>query len=109
MKLAYLYLPVADLDEAVAFHRDRLGLEEAWREGDEAVALWLPDRSAQIMVATDGLPAGPMYEVDEVDSWVAAHADIDVAVERFEIPGGAVVGLAGPGGHVFYVFDMAAS
>lgn len=107
MKLAYLYLPVSDVDAAVAFHLDQLGLEEAWREDDGTVAVWLPDRSAQIMIGSDELPAGPMYEVDDVDAWVADHAGIEIEVERFEIPGGAVVGLSGPAEHVFYVFDMA--
>jgi catechol 2,3-dioxygenase-like lactoylglutathione lyase family enzyme len=105
MRLAYLYQPVDDLDAAVAFHRDELGLEEAWREGGEAVALWLPGREVQIMVATDGLPPGAMYEVDDVDAWASQHPGLAVAVERFAIPGGTVIGYEGPGGHVFYVFD----
>lgn len=108
MKLAYLYQPVTDLDAAVAFYRDQFGLEETWREGDEAVGIQLPGGQTQIMVATDGLPPGPMYEVDDVDAWAARHPALEATIARFEIPGGAVIGFIGPGGHTFYVFDMAA-
>lgn len=106
MKLTFLYQPVTDLGEAVAFYRDRLGLEEAWREADDTVAFWPPDRSTQLMVSTTPQPAGPMYLVDSVDSWLHDHPDIATSVEKFDIPGGAVVGLAAPGGNTFYVFDQ---
>ena len=106
MKLTYLYHPVTDLDEGLAHFRDQLGWEEAWREGDDTVAFWTPDRSAQVMVARTDEPAGPMYLVDSVTEWLAAHADVPVVVPRYEIPGGSVAGLTGAGGNVFYVFDM---
>ena len=106
MKLTFIYQPVVDLAEAAAFHRDRLGFEEAWRESDDTVAFWLPDRSAQLMGSTTPQPAGPMYLVDSVDAWIAEHRDIEVSVEKFEIPGGAVAGFAGPGDNIFYVFDQ---
>ena len=70
------------------------------------MAFWLPDRSAQIMLSTDGGQAGPMYLVDDVDGWIATHPDVVTAVEKFAIPGGSVAGFAAPGGHLFYVFDQ---
>lgn len=106
MKLRFLYCPTDDLGAAAAFHREVLGLEEAWREGEDAIAFWLPDRSAQIMVGTDPKPAGPMYLVDDVVSWLDAHPEPTVVVERYAIPGGSVAGVAGPGDYVFYVFDQ---
>jgi hypothetical protein len=106
MKLTYLYYPADDLAAAVAFHRDELGLSEAWREGVDTVAFWLPDHSAQIMVSTPDQPAGPMYLVEDVRAWLGAHPAVKVAVERFEIPGGSVAGLAGPNDYIFYVFDQ---
>jgi hypothetical protein len=106
MKLTFLYHPVEDVADAATFHRDELGLDEAWREGSDTVAFWLPDRSAQIMVSTTDQPAGPMYLVDSVDVWLATHPAIGVAIDRYDIPGGEVVGLAGPNGYVFYVFDQ---
>ena len=106
MKLTYLYCPTKDVAAAAAFHRDELGLSEAWRDGTETVAFWLPDRSAQIMVSTTDQPAGPMYLVDDVEAWLGAHPSVPVTVERYGIPGGSVVGLTGPADYVFYVFDQ---
>jgi hypothetical protein len=106
MKLTFIYQPVEDLLEAVAFHRDRLGFDEAWREGDDTVSFWIPDRSAQIMISTTKQPAGPMYLVESVDAWMRDHPDIVMSIDKFEIPGGSVAGFDAPGGNTFYVFDQ---
>lgn len=106
MKLSFLYVPVSDLDEAVDFYRGRLGLEEAWQQGDSTVAFWTPDKTVQLMVDTDGYPAGPMYLVDDVDAWAAAHDQVPVRVPTYGIPGGAVAGFEDPSGNVFHVFDQ---
>lgn len=106
MKLTFLYQPVDDLAVGAAFYRDQLGLEEAWREADDTIAFWLPDRSAQYMVSLTDQPAGPMFLVDSLDEWIAAHPGVAEVVEKVEIPGGAVAGFAGPGENVFYVFDQ---
>jgi catechol 2,3-dioxygenase-like lactoylglutathione lyase family enzyme len=106
VKLTFIYQPIEDLGEAVAFYRDQLGFDEAWREADDTVAFWLPDRSAQIMLTTENGQAGPMYLVDDLDGWRGAHPDVLTAVEKSEIPGGSVAGFAAPGGHTFYVFDQ---
>lgn len=111
MKLTFIYQPVTDLAEAIAFYRDQLGFVEAWREDEDTVSFWMPDRSAQIMVTTyvgpEGRgPAGPMYLVDSLDEWISAHPDVAVIVAKAEIPGGAVAGFEAPGGNGFYVFDQ---
>ncbi len=106
MKLTFVYQPVEDLGEAVAFYRDRLAFEEAWREGEDTVAFSLPGGSVQIMLSTDLRPPGLMYLVDSVDGWIRDHPDIDAAVEKYEIPGGSVASFSGPGGSTFYVFDQ---
>jgi catechol 2,3-dioxygenase-like lactoylglutathione lyase family enzyme len=106
MRLTFLYQPVEDLPAAAAFHRDLLGLEEAWREADDTIAYWLPDRSAQLMVATTAQPPGPMFLVESLDEWIAAHPSIEITVQKYDIPGGAVAGFAAPGGNTFYVFDQ---
>ena len=106
MKLTFIYEPVVDLVEAVAFHRDRLGFEEAWREGEDTVSFWLPDRSAQIMLSTTDQPAGPMFLVKSLDGWIREHPDMTAAVEKYEIPGGSVAGFDAPSGNIFYVFDQ---
>ena len=109
MKLVYINQPVSDLQAAVGFYRDVLGFEEAWREGEGTVSFHVPGRFAQVMLVSDGLPPGPMYQVDDADGWVAAHPDVPVRVPRLAIPGGAVIGLEGPGGNLFYVFDQPAA
>jgi hypothetical protein len=106
MKLRFIYQPVADLGEAVAFHRDDLGFDEAWREGEDTVAFWLPDRSAQVMLSTTEQPAGPMYLVDDLDAWMLEHSGVGTSVARYEIPGGSVAGFSAPGGNIFYVYDQ---
>jgi hypothetical protein len=50
VKLTFLYQSVDDLDAALAFYRDVLGLAEAWREGDTTVAFELPGSPVQLMV-----------------------------------------------------------
>ncbi len=106
MKLAFIYQPVVDLAEAAAFYRDQLGFDEAWREAEDTVSFWMPDRAAQIMVSTDPGPAGPMYLVDSVAAWVAEHPQLVAAFDPYEIPGGSLAGFVAPGGNVFYILDQ---
>jgi hypothetical protein len=106
VKLTFLYEPAENLAEAAGFYRDQLRFDEAWRESDDTVAFWLPDRSAQVMVSTTPQPAGPMYLVDSLEVWIRDHPDIVTAIEKFDIPGGSVAGFTGPEGHTFYVFDQ---
>lgn len=42
MQLTFMYQSVDDLPAALAFYRDALGFQEAWREGDSTVAFELP-------------------------------------------------------------------
>jgi catechol 2,3-dioxygenase-like lactoylglutathione lyase family enzyme len=48
-------IPVADLDAALAFYRDKLGHELIWRD-DSAAALRLPDSDAELVLHTDERP-----------------------------------------------------
>ena len=106
MKLTFIYQPVDDLTASVNFHRDVLGFEEAWREGDDTVSFWLPGRSAQLMLSTDPKPSGPMYLVDSLESWMRDNAQYTVVISPYAIPNGSVAGFEAPGGGVFYVFDQ---
>lgn len=106
MQLTFLYTPVTDLEAAAAFYRDELGWEEAWREGDSTIAFTAGEGQVQVMLDTDGWPAGPMFLVPDVDAWVAEHADLESRVPRTAIPGGAVAGFLDPAGNAFYVFEM---
>jgi lactoylglutathione lyase len=83
LKVDCLSLPVADLEAALAFYRDRLGHELIWRT-PTAAGLRLADGPAELVLRTDGRPP-------ETDLTVASAA---AAAERFAVAGGSVV--AGP-------------
>lgn len=106
VKLTFVYQPVTDLEAAITFHRDVLQWDEAWREGSDTVAFWMPERIAQVMLSRTDQAAGPMYLVDSVEEWLAAHPTVEVAVPAYETPGGSVVGVRGPNDNQFYVFDQ---
>jgi predicted enzyme related to lactoylglutathione lyase len=106
VRLVFLYVPVTDLPPAATFYRDVLGLDEAWREGEDTIAFQLPDSPVRLMVSTSGKAPGPMYLVPSVEEHLAAHADLQVTVPVEEIPDGVVVGLSDPAGNTFYLFDQ---
>jgi catechol 2,3-dioxygenase-like lactoylglutathione lyase family enzyme len=106
VELTFILAPVPDLSAALPFYRDTLGLDEAWREGEDTVAFHLPDRKAQIMLVADGDPAGPMYKVDSVPAFFADRPEIKVVMPPRPIPGGSVAGFHDPAGNVAYVFDQ---
>ena len=85
MKLVFLYHPVKDLKESLAFYRDVLGWDEAWRMGDATVAMQIPGSDVQVMLdATEdasGLGASGFYEVDDVDRFYEANRDRMTFVE----------------------------
>lgn len=108
MKLEFWYAPVADLPSALALYRDRLGWEEAWREGDMTVSLQLPGTDVQLMLdAADKYPAGPIFVVDSVGDFRARHdGSLRWRIEPFEIPGGRLGGFEDDSGNVVYVMDQ---
>lgn len=105
MLLTFYFQPVADL-AAAAQHYLNLGWDEAWREGEHTIALQMPGVETQLML--DDEPgwggAGPMYLVDDLLPWLAAHPEL-AAGEVQEIPGGRVADITAPG-HSYYVFSM---
>lgn len=108
MKLTFLHAPTTDFPATLAFYRDTLGLDEAWREGEDTVAFQLPDSPVQVMVAQKtSNPAGPMYLVDSVEEFFAQHPELPVAIPAAEIPDGVVAAVKDPGGNIVYVFDQA--
>lgn len=108
MKLELIYMPVPDLGPALAFYRDTLGFDEAWREGDSTVGLQLPESAVVLMVDldVDGVP-GPMFMTPSVNDFLDHHGEaIDVVVGPMEIPDGHLAGFRDPGGNVIYVLDQ---
>jgi catechol 2,3-dioxygenase-like lactoylglutathione lyase family enzyme len=112
MELSFLYVPVPDLPEAVAFYRDVVGLDEAWREGETTVAFRLPGSEVELMVDADpsapaGLTPGGFFRVDDLDGWLAGRPSVRVVQEPFPMPGGRAASVADPAGNTVYVFEMA--
>ena len=109
MKLTFLYHPVIDLDQAVAFYRDVLGWDEAWREGETTAAFSLPDSTVQVMLDTSGSSEGGpsgFYEVDDVDAFFAARRDSVQWVEMPEdLPPIRCAAFTDPAGILFRIFQ----
>ena len=79
LKLDCLRLPVADLEEALTFYRDRLGHDLIWRT-TTAAGLRLPESNAELVIHVEGDPP-------ETDLTVSSVPD---ALLRFEDAGGSV-------------------
>jgi catechol 2,3-dioxygenase-like lactoylglutathione lyase family enzyme len=111
MKLTFVYLPVADLKEALSLYRDTLGWPESWREGDTTAGLRLPDTEVELMLDVDdgsGSSApGPVFAVDSVKAFHVEHRDrLRFRSEPEEIPGGFWCAFEDPSGNVVYVLDQ---
>jgi catechol 2,3-dioxygenase-like lactoylglutathione lyase family enzyme len=113
MKLTFLYQPVDDLDAAVAFYRDTLGLDESWREGKTTAAFALPGTEVELMLdipESDGAErqAGGFFSVDDVGCFFAEHPGLEPVGEIIEIPGGKAATFLDPAGNAVRVFDQSA-
>jgi len=109
VKLTFLYAPTTELAAGVAFYRDELGWDEAWRGGADTVAFHVPDSEVQVMVTTDSPhePPGPMYLVEDVTAFLAGKPSLKVTIPARPIPDGVVAGVQDPTGNTFYIFDQA--
>ncbi|ACQ78917.1 Glyoxalase/bleomycin resistance protein/dioxygenase [Beutenbergia cavernae DSM 12333] len=111
MRLTYLYVVVDDFAPALAFYRDELGLDEAWREGEGTVAFALPGSDVQIMVdkrLDDGAQwsTGPMYQVDDLDAWVREHPGVPALAPEIAAPDARIRAFRDPGGNVFHLLQV---
>jgi len=113
MNLAFVYLPVKDLGDALALYRDTLGFEESWREGESACGLVLPGTDVQLMIDQDVAEddkAGPFFAVDDVDEFFAMNqGKLNFNFEPRDIPPGRYVSFDDPSGNRIHVLDMSAS
>jgi catechol 2,3-dioxygenase-like lactoylglutathione lyase family enzyme len=112
MRLDFVYLPVPDLQPALALYRDALGFDELWREGDLTVGLAIPGTETAIMVDAAGGPEavpGPIFGVDSVDGWLAGREEqFELVMPPSDIPGGRLMCFRDPGGNHVYVMDQSA-
>src|SRR5262249_13128585 len=109
MKLSYVHQPVQDLKAALTFYRERLGFEEAWREGDSTAALKLPGTEVQLLVDEDPNEekAGPTFTVESVDAFYQEHkGKIHFLFEPRDIPPGRYSAFADPSGNVIRLIDL---
>jgi len=107
MKLEFMYAPVQKIDEALALYRDGLGLTEAWREGENTVALNLPDTDVKLMLDAEAPAAqpGPLFVVDSVAAFRNEHPGLSYE-ENLEIPGGWLTSFSDPWRNVVYLMDQ---
>ena len=107
--LTFIYAPVRELAPTVAFYRDTLGWEEAWREGDDTVAFRVPGSEVQVMVSVENGTggAGAMYRVPDLEAFLAEQPDLTVVSPLADIPGGHVAGVDDGSGNPVYFFDFA--
>ncbi len=110
MKLTFLYHPVKDLQANVAFYRDVLGWDEAWRMGDDTAAMQIPASEVQVMLTVDPDPAAVasgFYEVENVDEFCRSLPDgvkvIDGPRDDEPIRYAAI---ADPAGNVIRIFTQ---
>jgi len=110
MKLSLIYLPVSDLKGALAFYRDVLGFEEAWREGELTAGLAVPGTDVQLMLDQEAdQKAGPFFQVDDVDAFYAARqADLAFVSPPKSIPPGRYVAFDDPWGNRTHLLDLSA-
>jgi catechol 2,3-dioxygenase-like lactoylglutathione lyase family enzyme len=113
MKLTFLYQPVDDLEAAVAFYRDTLGLDESWREGKTTAAFALPGTEVELMLdvpENNGVErqAGGFFSVDDVARFFAEHPGVEPVGEIIDVPGGRAATFLDPAGNAVRVFDQSA-
>jgi catechol 2,3-dioxygenase-like lactoylglutathione lyase family enzyme len=111
MRLAFIYLPVTDVKEALALYRDTLGWEEAWREGETTTSLRLPGSEVQLMLDQDDGSGthgpGPVFTVDSVKDFHAHRSgELRFRFGPSEIPGGFWAAFEDPSGNLTYVLDQ---
>ena len=101
-------VPVPDLDQGLAFYRDRLGHELIWRNDDIGQAgLRLPDSETEI-VLSQNLPYAPNWLVTSVSDAVSdiAAAGGVVVVEPHDIAVGRLAVVADPFGNLLVLLDL---
>ena len=100
-----LYVP--DLEEGLAFYRDRLGHELIWRS-KTAAGLRLPESDAELVLQTEEQRQEVDLLVDSADEaakWVE-KAGGKVIVPPFDIQIGRCVVLEDPWGNPLVLLDM---
>ncbi|HEX6818391.1 MAG TPA: VOC family protein [Ktedonobacterales bacterium] len=109
-KIDCVMLRVDDLDRAVAYYQDVVGLKLSWRRERQA-GLRMPDTDAEIVLHTESdLPreAAVHYLVDDVSEAVGrlVAGGCTLVVAPFDIAIGKCAVLNDPFGNTFRILDM---
>ncbi len=109
MKLSFLYHPVPDIAAAVAFYRDALGWDEAWRMGDDTAAMQIPGSEVTVMLSIDPDPdaaASGFFQVDDVDEFHRRHLErIAFVDEPQDLPPIRYASFRDPGGNLIRLYS----
>jgi len=110
-ELHSVYLPEREMDSALQFYRDQLGLEEVWHEGDLAIAFQLPGTSVQLIIGqiteTSPTTAGPVFVIPSVEELYATEQGTFVFVGMpVDIPPGRLGAVKDPSGNSLYCIDF---
>lgn len=109
LKLRFIYQPVEDFKASLAFYRDTLGWEEAWREGEGTAAFRIPGNEVQLLLDKDPREqqvSGPMFLVDSVDEFYQQNAGkVHFLIEPHDIPPGRYCAFEDVSGNVIRVID----
>ncbi len=99
-------LPVPDLDEALAFYRDRLGHALIWRS-EHSAGLRLPETDAEIVLHTEEHGPEIDFKVESVEAAVTRFvaAGGTILVPPFEILIGRCAVVADPWGNPLVLLD----
>ncbi len=106
-KVDCVSLPVGDLEEALAFYRDKLGHHLIWRSGT-AAGLRLPEADTELVVHTESRPQAAELLVSSVpravERFVAAGGSLKSG--PLDIPIGQCAVVADPWGNSLVLLDM---
>ena len=112
MKLIFLYHPVNDLKESLSFYRDTLGYEEAWREGENTVALTIPGSDVQMLIEDDEHELGPggVFQIESVDGFYQENKqNLTFVKEPIDIPPGRYAIYKDNSGNPIRIIDFTKS
>jgi predicted enzyme related to lactoylglutathione lyase len=106
-KVDCVQLPVPDLEDGLAFYRDRLGHQLIWRT-EHAAGLRLADGDSELVLQTQRPQPEVDFLVSSVDQAAAelTRAGGTVVVEPFDIPVGRVAVVADPFGNRLTILDL---
>jgi predicted enzyme related to lactoylglutathione lyase len=105
-KIDCIRLHVDDLDEALAFYRDRLGHALVWRT-ERSVGLRLPDTDTEIVLHTEEHGQEIDLKVESADAAAGRFVEAGgtILVPPFDIQIGRCVVVADPWGNPLVLLD----